>query len=103
MKKLIVLATLAALPAAAMADVTISGNLAVGIVNTKETGKGSINTENRTSGEIKFAGSDDLGNGLKAVWQIASRINLADQSVNARDNSGLVVTPSWVWMVPSVA
>ncbi|MFN4236566.1 MAG: porin [Vogesella sp.] len=86
MKKLIVLATLAALPAAAMADVTISGNLAVGIVNTKATGAGSLTTENRTNGEIKFAGSDDLGNGLKAVWQIASRINLADQSNNARDN-----------------
>lgn len=88
MKKLIVLATLAALPAAAMADVTISGNLAVGIVNTKTKGQndGSINTLNRTSGEIKFAGSDDLGNGLKAVWQIASRINLADQKVNDRDN-----------------
>ncbi len=86
MKKLIVLATLAALPAVAMADVTISGNLAVGVVNTKETGKGSINTENRTNGEIKFAGSDDLGNGLKAVWQIASRINLSAQSDNSRDN-----------------
>ncbi|WP_170253033.1 porin [Vogesella mureinivorans] len=86
MKKLIVLATLAALPAAAMADVTISGNLAVGIVNTKETGKGSINTENRTNGEIKFAGSDDLGNGLKAVWQIANRINLADATDSNRGN-----------------
>lgn len=86
MKKLIVLATLAALPAAAMADVTISGNLAVGIVNTKSTGEASATSENRTNGEIKFAGSDDLGNGLKAVWQIASRINVADQSANARDN-----------------
>lgn len=78
MKKLIVLATLAALPAAAMADVTISGNLAVGIVNSKDSGKGSLTTEDRTSGEIKFAGSDDLGNGLKAVWQIATKINQAD-------------------------
>ncbi|WP_174876014.1 porin [Vogesella oryzae] len=78
MKKLIVLATLAALPAVAMADVTISGNLAVGIVNTKDSAKGSLTTEDRTSGEIKFAGSDDLGNGLKAIWQIASKINLAD-------------------------
>ncbi|MFC3530875.1 porin [Vogesella facilis] len=78
MKKLIVLATLAALPAVAMADVTISGNLAVGIVNTKASGSGSLTTEDRTSGEIKFAGSDDLGNGLKGIWQIASRINLAD-------------------------
>ncbi|SCK16695.1 porin [Vogesella sp. LIG4] len=93
MKKLIVLATLAALPAVAMADVTISGDLAVGIVNTKNGGpktdpvaKHSLTTENRTQGEIKFAGSDDIGNGLKAIWQIASRINLADQSIDARDN-----------------
>lgn len=85
MKKLIVLATLAALPAVALADVTISGELAVGIVNTKSAGR-SVNSEDRTSGEIKFAGSDDLGNGLKAIWQIASRINVADQSVNPRDN-----------------
>ncbi|MDC7712673.1 porin [Vogesella sp. LYT5W] len=78
MKKLIVLATLAALPAAAMADVVISGNLAVGIVNTKESGKGSLTTENRTSGEIKFAGKEDLGNGLKSIWQIATKVDLAD-------------------------
>ncbi|WP_374497886.1 porin [Vogesella indigofera] len=78
MKKLIVLATLAALPAAAMADVVISGNLAVGIVNTKTSGEGSQTTEDRTSGEIKFAGKEDLGNGLKSIWQIATKIDLAD-------------------------
>ncbi|MDC7711236.1 porin [Vogesella indigofera] len=78
MKKLIVLATLAALPAAAMADVVISGNLAVGIVNTKTSGTGSVTTEDRTSGEIKFAGKEDLGNGLKSIWQIATKVNLAD-------------------------
>ncbi|SCK16701.1 porin [Vogesella sp. LIG4] len=87
MKKLIVLATLAALPAVAMADVTISGDLAVGIVNSKAEGKGSLTTENRTNGNIRFAGSDDLGNGLKAIWQIENRINLADTSgANSRDN-----------------
>jgi len=83
MKKLIVLATLAALPAAAMADVVISGNLAVGIVNTKESGKGSLTTENRTSGELKFAGKEDLGNGLKSIWQIATKIDLADTQADA--------------------
>lgn len=87
MKKLIVLATLAALPAAAMADVVISGNLAVGITNTKVEGVGSVTTEDRTSGEIKFAGTEDLGNGLKSIWQIASRINLSDNQDNARDNT----------------
>lgn len=83
MKKLIVLATLAALPAAAMADVVISGNLAVGIVNSKASGEGSLTTENRTSGEIKFAGKEDLGNGLKSIWQIATKIDLADTQANA--------------------
>lgn len=87
MKKLIVLATLAALPAAAMADVVISGNLAVGIVNTKESGKGSLTTENRTSGELKFAGKEDLGNGLKSIWQIATRINLADTPSDGKNNN----------------
>ncbi|MDC7703329.1 porin [Vogesella indigofera] len=87
MKKLIVLATLAALPAAAMADVVISGNLAVGITNTKVKDTGSVTTEDRTSGEIKFAGKEDLGNGLKSIWQIASRINLSDKQDNARDNA----------------
>lgn len=86
MKKLIVLATLAALPAVALADVTISGDLAVGIVNTKSDGR-SVNREDRTSGEIKFAGSDDLGNGLKAIWQIATRINLADTPSDGNDNN----------------
>lgn len=87
MKKLIVLATLAALPAAAMADVVISGNLAVGIVNAKESGSGSKTTENRTSGEIKFAGKEDLGNGLKSIWQIATRINLADTPSDHKNNN----------------
>ena len=87
MKKLIVLATLAALPAVAMADVTISGNLAVGIVNTKVDGQGSINSQDRTNGEIKFAGSDDLGNGLKGIWQIATRINLADTKSDGNNNN----------------
>lgn len=77
MKKLIVLATLAALPAAAMADVTISGNLAVVTVNKKVDGKGSQNDMGRNAGQIVFAGSDDLGNGLKSIWQVANRVDPA--------------------------
>jgi len=46
MKKLIVLATLAALPAVAMADVTISGTIGVGIQNTKPGQGGSVNDMN---------------------------------------------------------
>jgi predicted porin len=84
MKKLIVLATLAALPAVAMADVTISGVVGVGIQNTKTGSAGSVNDMNRAAGEVKFAGSEDLGNGLKAVWQVANRIDPTyDEKTNA--------------------
>jgi len=83
MKKLIVLATLAALPAVAMADVTISGTIGVGIDNTKTGDRGSQNNMSRASGEVKFAGSEDLGNGLKAVWQVANRIDPTGEESNA--------------------
>lgn len=82
MKKLIVLATLAALPAVAMADVTISGTVGVGIDNTKTGDLGSKNNMSRASGEVKFAGSEDLGNGLKAVWQVANRIDPTGEESN---------------------
>lgn len=84
MKKLIVLATLAALPAVAMADVSISGDLGVSLVNTnkKDGTKTSKNDMNRQTGQIVFKGSDDLGNGLKAVWQVASRVDPSGDESN---------------------
>lgn len=90
MKKLIVLATLAALPAVALADVTISGDIGVAIVNTKHRDSGayqnktSVNGMERQTGQIVFSGSDNLGNGLKAIWQVANRI---DGSGNEQDNA----------------
>lgn len=90
MKKLIVLATLAALPAVALADVTISGDIGVAIVNTKHHDSGifadktSVNSMERQTGQIVFSGSDNLGNGLKAIWQVANRI---DGSGNEQDNA----------------
>lgn len=85
MKKLIVLATLAALPAVALADVTISGDLGVSIVNTKKKDgdKTSANNMNRQTGQVVFSGSDDLGNGLKAIWQVANRIDASGDESNA--------------------
>ena len=97
MKKLIVLATLAALPAVAMADVTISGVLGVGIQNTKTGSDGSVNDMNRAAGEIKFAGSEDLGNGLKAVWQVANRIDPANDEVGSYDKAKDKLTNGNAW------
>ncbi|MEO2218086.1 porin [Chromobacterium vaccinii] len=84
-KKLIALA-LAALPAAAMADVTIYGQIRGGYeynktyssnlskdANGKPQGSSEIND---WTSRLGFKGSEDLGNGLKAIWQVESAISV---------------------------
>ncbi|QEL56585.1 porin [Chromobacterium paludis] len=84
-KKLIALA-LAALPAAAMADVTIYGTIKAGIEDNK-TYSSSFGTNaqgkpqsgmqiNDWTSSIGFKGSEDLGGGLKAIWQVESRLHM---------------------------
>ena len=84
MKKLIVLATLAALPAVASADVVLSGNLGVAVSNTQTGEAGSTNNMSRNAGEIRFSGNEDLGNGIKAIWQVANRIDPAGDESGAQ-------------------
>ncbi|OWY37610.1 porin [Xenophilus sp. AP218F] len=84
-KKLIALA-LAALPAAAMADVTIYGTIKGGIESNKtynstlsKDGNGHLQsgTEiNDWTTSLGFKGNEDLGNGLKAIWQVENRVYL---------------------------
>lgn len=84
-KKLIALA-LAALPAAAMADVTIYGTIKAGIENNKTysstfgtnaQGKPQSGMQiNDWTSSIGFKGSEDLGGGLKAIWQVESRLHM---------------------------
>ncbi|MBZ0104451.1 MAG: porin [Sulfuricella denitrificans] len=86
-KKLLALAVAAALvPAAAMADsgnVTIYGNVhmsvdsldgkpAAGTDNTRKTNVSS------NSSYVGFKGTEDLGNGLKAIWQVENQISMGD-------------------------
>ncbi|ERD99183.1 porin [Pseudogulbenkiania ferrooxidans] len=84
-KKLIALA-LAALPAAAMADVTIYGQIRGGYeynktynstlskdANGKPQGSSEVND---WTSRLGFKGNEDLGNGLKAIWQVESAISV---------------------------
>ncbi|WP_199154387.1 porin [Chromobacterium sp. ASV23] len=103
-KKLIALA-LAALPAAAMADVTIYGTIAGGIESLKtynanttsfngnlQAGSLQSRTEvNDWVSKIGFKGSEDVGNGLKAIWQVESRLNV-DGSATTGSGSGTLAT-----------
>ena len=75
MKKIIAVA-IAALPMAAMADVTIYGKVAGGIESDRGfDGVSNIRVSDYTS-RIGFKGNEDLGNGLKAIWQLESRFKV---------------------------
>ncbi|WP_028536611.1 porin [Paludibacterium yongneupense] len=83
MNKTILAAALASAFAStvAMADVTIYGFLSSGIESVKATGNGTAANEvsSRTrisdyNSRIGFKGNEDLGNGLKSIWQIESSL-----------------------------
>lgn len=91
MKKILAIA-IAALPAAAMADVEIYGKITAEIANTKTSSAtaassgeaiGSVPTKSLTQinnaggpgSHIGFRGNEDLGGGLKAIWQIEQAID----------------------------
>ncbi|WP_062786356.1 porin [Aquitalea pelogenes] len=97
-KKLIALA-LAALPVAhAMADVTIYGTIEADMESSKtyaanssasNTGKlKSITRIDDTGSLIGFKGNEDLGNGLKAIWQVEQSLNIDGTSGNTSGNGG---------------
>ncbi|WP_281660439.1 porin [Microvirgula aerodenitrificans] len=95
MKKLIALAV-AALPLAAMADVTLYGNIEASVEGGKSNGYGFSSGRDNVTGEqlhstknlksgvriddtgsyIGFKGNEDLGNGLKAIWQVEQGLNI---------------------------
>lgn len=74
-KKLIALA-LTALPVAAMADVTVYGTIKGAFENDRIKGFASENRVEDYGSRIGFKGSEDIGNGLKAIWQVESGVNI---------------------------
>lgn len=94
-KKLIALAVagLASAGAFAQSNVTIYGVADASFESEKAddavTGSRNIDSRNRVntnSSLIGFKGSEDLGNGLKALFQFESTVNLTNQ--NAADTNG---------------
>lgn len=91
-KKLLALAVAAALvPAAAMADsgnVVVYGqaNVSYDIVNFGGVNGANDERVNRVSdnaSRLGFKGTEDLGNGVSAIWQMEAAINLDDGSGGA--------------------
>ena len=90
MKKSLIALTLAALPVAAMADVTLYGQIKAGVEVSKvklgeQTAKGLKTTRNsKTATEIAdfgsrigFKGHEHLGNNLNAIWQVEQNTSIA--------------------------
>ena len=85
MKKSLIALTLAALPVAAMADVTLYGTIKAGVeVSRTKTTEGNVSTKDRTATEIAdfgskigFKGHEHLGNNLNAIWQVEQNASVA--------------------------
>jgi predicted porin len=93
-KKLLTIAVAAALvaPVAAMADVTVYGQLhysydwvdgARSFDGTKDVSEDATGVSRET--RIGFKGSEDLGGGLKGVWQIEAKVNNSEDGVDWRN------------------
>ena len=91
MKKSLIALTLAALPVAAMADVTLYGQVKAGVeisqVKVKKAGTNgakAVETKTKTATEIAdygsrigFKGHEHLGNNLNAIWQVEQNTSIA--------------------------
>ncbi len=83
-KSLVALAAFAAVGAFAQSSVTLSGNIKAGVAQTKYSGgpAGTINGNGLSvsDGSSRFiiGGTEDLGGGLKAVFQIDTRFRADD-------------------------
>ena len=88
MKKTLIALTLAALPVAAMADVTLYGQVKAGVdISKVKVGKENKTAENpgrKTATEIAdygsrigFKGHEHLSNNLNAIWQVEQNTSVA--------------------------
>lgn len=81
MKKSLIALTLAALPVAAMADVTLYGTVKAGVEVSRVKNQG-VKTKTATQiadfgSKIGFKGQEDLGNGMKTIWQLEQKASIA--------------------------
>ncbi|AXE32854.1 porin [Chromobacterium phragmitis] len=95
-----IVASLFIVPVAAHADVTIYGFMSGAVESTKATGNGDSSKDyaSRTrvtdnNSRIGFKGAEDLGNGLKAIWQVESSLrNFEQGGVNDAGQSATLGT-----------
>ncbi|OSI17751.1 hypothetical protein BWD09_04790 [Neisseria dentiae] len=85
MKKSLIALSLAALPVAAFADVTLYGQIKAGVeVSKVKVGSGDDAARSKTATEIAdfgsrigFKGHEHLGNNLNAIWKVEQKTSVA--------------------------
>lgn len=100
MKKLIAVAVLGALAAPAFADsgnVTISGDVRGGYEHKNSALGANSTSQNEINGRgnIIFSGSEDLGNGTKAIFQVKNRFGITGNADSGAGNT-FANKASWV-------
>ena len=97
-----VLAASVAAPAVAVGDVTIYGKMHVSLDYFKSDSDNQNNDisdvqVSSNSSRIGFKGSEDLGGGLKAIWQVETGVNINNNQGNtwATRNSFLGLSGDW--------
>ncbi|MCD4505838.1 porin [Chromobacterium piscinae] len=84
MKKSLIALLVATLPAAAFADVTIYGKIKGGVEYVDNGVTKQTNVDDLGS-RIGFKGTEDLGNGLKTIWQVETGFGI-DGTGKLNDN-----------------
>lgn len=75
MKKTVIATLVALAPTVALADVTLYGELKGGLETVRSGGSSRTNLDDMDS-LIGFKGSEDVGNGLKTIWQVETGFQL---------------------------
>jgi predicted porin len=86
MKRKLIAVTLAALPMVAMADVTLYGDLKASLESDTVSGQATQNKVQDNTSLLGFKGAEDLGNGLKTIWQVENRIYMDGSSNSGFDS-----------------
>lgn len=108
LKQIALAAAVVAASSAALADVTIYGIADVNLNNSKtettfdgatasaaSTSQGRIGSSGLSTSRIGFKGSEDLGGGMQASFQLEGRLNI-DTGENANYDGGFFGRQSWV-------
>ncbi|SUX55570.1 porin [Chromobacterium vaccinii] len=95
MKKSLIALLVATLPAAAFADVTIYGKIKGGVEYVDNGSTKQTNVDDLGS-RIGFKGSEDLGNGLKTIWQVETGFGIDGTSSKPSDSGTFANRESFI-------